>query len=72
MQALYRWQLNEAPWQDLVKEFASEEGMDKADGEYFRELVSGVCGARPMLDAELAALDGSQPARSIPSSTRCC
>jgi N utilization substance protein B len=55
MQALYRVQLNDAPWQDLVNEFSSEEGMDKADGEYFRELVSGVCGARPVLDSELAA-----------------
>ncbi len=55
MQALYRVQLNDAPWQDLVTEFASEEGMDKADGEYFRDLLSGICGARATLDAELAA-----------------
>lgn len=54
MQALYRWQINDAPWQDLVSEFATEEGMDRADGEYFRELVQGVCGAREALDAELA------------------
>ena len=46
MQALYRWQINDAPWQDLVSEFATEEGMDRADGEYFRELVQGVHGAR--------------------------
>jgi N utilization substance protein B len=55
MQALYRWQMNDAPWQDLVSEFATEEGMDRADGEYFRELVQGVHGAREALDAELAA-----------------
>ena len=54
MQALYRWQINDAPWQDLVSEFATEEGMDRADGEYFRELVQGVHGAREALDAELA------------------
>jgi N utilization substance protein B len=54
MQALYRWQINDAPWQDLVSEFATEEGMDRADGEYFRELVQGVHGARETLDAELA------------------
>ena len=54
MQALYRWQLNDAPWQDLVREFASEEGMDRADGDYFRDLVQGVHGAREVPDAELA------------------
>jgi N utilization substance protein B len=54
MQAIYRWQLNDAPWQDLVSEFSTEEGMDRADGDYFRELVQGVCGTREVLDAELA------------------
>jgi transcription antitermination protein NusB len=62
MQALYRWQLNEAPWQDLVNEFATEEGMDKADHEYFRVLVEGVVGARPALDSELAAWMDRSPA----------
>ena len=54
MQALYRWQINDAPWQDIVSEFATEEGMDRADGAYFRELVQGVHGTRDALDAELA------------------
>ena len=54
MQAIYRWQINDAPWQDLVSEFSTEEGMDRADGEYFRDLVQGVCGTREALDAELA------------------
>jgi N utilization substance protein B len=62
MQALYRWQLNEAPWQDLVNEFATEEGMDKADDEYFRALVEGVVVARPALDSELAAWMDRSPA----------
>lgn len=61
MQALYRWQINEAPWQDLVSEFATEEGMDRADGEYFRELVQGVCGTREALDAELAGYMDRSP-----------
>jgi len=55
MQALYRLQLNDAPWQDLVTEFATEEGMDKADDEYFRELVQSIHTARTVLDADLAA-----------------
>ena len=55
MQALYRWQINDAPWQDLVSEFATEEGMDRADGAYFREIVQGVHDDRAALDADLTA-----------------
>ncbi len=54
MQAIYRWQINDGPWQDLVLEFADAEDMPKADAEYFRVLVEGVCGARPQLDIDLA------------------
>jgi len=42
MQALYRWQINESPWQDLVSEFQSDEDMARADADYFRELVQGI------------------------------
>jgi transcription antitermination protein NusB len=54
MQAIYRWQMNNGPWQDLVNEFASEEGMDRADGEYFLELIRGVCDSREALDSTLS------------------
>jgi transcription antitermination protein NusB len=66
MQALYRLQLNEAPWQDLVQEFATEEGMDKADDEYFRELVQSIHTARTALDADLAAWMDRSPAMLDP------
>jgi len=55
LQALYRWQLNEGPWQDLVQEFGDAEDMPRADREYFRELVEGVWRARAALDAELSS-----------------
>jgi transcription antitermination protein NusB len=55
LQALYRWQLNQSPWQDLVQEFASAEDMGRADRDYFRELVHGICQSHAELDAELAA-----------------
>jgi transcription antitermination protein NusB len=61
MQAIYRWQMNDAPWQDLVSEFATEEGMDRADTEYFRELVQGVHDARDALDTELATFMDRSP-----------
>src|SRR5580704_7402312 len=54
MQAIYRWQLNHGPWQDLLLEFADAEDMPKADGEYFRELIEGVCGASIRLDGDIA------------------
>jgi transcription antitermination protein NusB len=55
LQALYRWQLNECPWQDLVTEFEDAEDMQRADGEYFRALVEGVWQARADLEARLAS-----------------
>ena len=54
MQAIYRWQINDCPWQDLIREFQDAEDMPKADHDYFRELIEGVCGARPQLDIDLA------------------
>jgi N utilization substance protein B len=54
VQALYRWQLNECPWQDLINEFVSSKEAANADSEYFRLLIEGVCAARGPLDELLA------------------
>jgi len=54
LQALYRWQLNECPWQDLIQEFADAEDMPNADSTYFKELLQGVCSSRAALDSQLA------------------
>ena len=61
LQALYRWQLNHCPWQDLVAEFADAEDMPRADVEYFRALLEGVTGSRDALDAALAPLLDRDP-----------
>ena len=61
LQALYRWQLNAAPWQDLIQEFGEAEDMARADREYFRTLVEGVWHARDALDTRLAALGDRAP-----------
>ncbi len=61
LQALYRWQLNAGPWQDLVQEFRDAEDMPRADPDYFRELIEGVWGARESLDAHLASLMDRKP-----------
>lgn len=54
LQALYRWQLNECPWQDLIQEFGDADDMPRADREYFRELIEGVWRTREALDAQLS------------------
>jgi transcription antitermination protein NusB len=61
LQALYRWQLNACPWQDLVQEFGEADDMPRADQEYFRALVEGVARERSALDARLAALSDREP-----------
>ena len=66
LQALYRWQLNAGPWQDLVQEFGDAEDMPKADREYFRTLVEGVWHSRADLDAKLALLGDRAPEHRDP------
>ncbi len=61
LQALYRWQLNECSWQDLVQEFSTAEDMPQADREYFRELLETVCASHAALDERLAALIDRSP-----------
>jgi N utilization substance protein B len=61
LQALYRWQINECSWQDLVQEFSTTEDMPRADGEYFRALLAGICAGRTALDARLAELLDRSP-----------
>src|SRR5687768_2826209 len=54
MQALYQWQLNEQPWQDLHQQFLSSEEGARADPDYFRELVEQIVRTGAQLDQELA------------------
>jgi len=66
MQALYRLQLNESPWQDLLSEFAAEEDMARADREYFDEIVRAVVESRPALDEQLKDWADRAPAELDP------
>ena len=61
LQALYRWQLNACPWQDLLHEFGEAEDMARADREYFRALIEGVWRTRLELDTRLASLADREP-----------
>lgn len=62
LQALYRWQLNECPWQDLIQEFRDAQDMPRADHGYFRELIEGVWRSREALDAQLSSWLDRAPA----------
>jgi N utilization substance protein B len=67
MQALYRWQINAAPWQDVLNEFAVEEDMRKADRGYFDALVTEICGGgSDALDAALAVWMDRKPTELDP------
>lgn len=54
LQALYRWQLNACPWQDLMSEFELAEDSPRADREFFQSLVRGICENIVALDAQLS------------------
>jgi len=66
LQALYRWQLNACEWQDLVSEFATDADMARADGEYFRGLITAITRSHAELDAALAPLIDRDPAQLDP------
>ena len=61
LQALYRWQLNDCSWQDLVQEFADAEDMPRADRDYFCALVAGVLGSHQRLEQHLAGCTDREP-----------
>jgi N utilization substance protein B len=66
VQALYRWQLNAAPWQELVDEFGADADMARADRDYFALLVRQAVEQHAELDAALAPLADRDPARLDP------
>jgi N utilization substance protein B len=66
LQALYRWQINPCPWQDLVQEFAADESMARADAEYFQLLVQSISNQHEILDAALEPCVDIKPSQFDP------
>ena len=66
MQALYRWQINAAPWQDVLNEFAAEEDMRKADRGYFNKLVTEICVGSEALDTAMGGWMDRKPTELDP------
>lgn len=55
VQALYQWILNETPVETLLTQFRQQdEGLGRADPDYFDELLRGVVELAPQLALELA------------------
>ena len=55
LQALYCWQLNLSPWQDLLAEFKATEDGPRADPEHLQWLLQSICTDITELDAALGA-----------------
>jgi N utilization substance protein B len=55
LQALYSWQLNSRPWQDLLAEFLATDDGPKADREYLQLLLQSICSDVETLDVAMAA-----------------
>ncbi len=66
LQALYRWQINPCPWQDLVLEFDLAEEAPRTDKEHFTQLVRAIAEQREELDAQLAQWLDWRPAELDP------
>jgi N utilization substance protein B len=54
LQALYAWQMADAPIERVIDQFRHEQDMEIADLEYFEALVRGVAANVADLDAALA------------------
>lgn len=66
LQALYQWQMNNAPWQDVCNEFRNDPDMERADHAYFEELVRSVVEGAAEYDRALATELDREPAALDP------
>ncbi len=66
LQALYGWQLNPAPWQDLVNEFDLAEEAARADRAHFTALVRSIADGSGELDEQLRPWLDRPPAELDP------
>lgn len=52
LQALYQWQLAGQPVAEIAAQFAQDENMVKADGDYFQELLQAIPAQSQALDQQ--------------------
>jgi transcription antitermination protein NusB len=53
LQALYAWQMSDAPVAKVIEQFQHEQDMEIADLQYFEDLVRGVAKYHDQLEPEL-------------------
>lgn len=66
VQALYQFQLGGQPWQELHHQFSADPQFPRADQDYFRAALEGVCSGASMLDDALRQHSDIEPQRLDP------
>lgn len=66
LQAIYQWQMNAAPVEEIEAQFRTDTDMRKIDTEYFHELLNGVVARCEELDAAYAGFLDREPERVTP------
>lgn len=56
IQALYQWQLNPEPADNIIQQFVDAQDLSNVNVDYFRELLTGVLTHRDDLDAQIKDL----------------
>lgn len=54
LQAIYQWQMNAAPVEEIEAQFRTDTDLRKIDTDYFHDLLNGVVGQCEELDAAYA------------------
>jgi N utilization substance protein B len=54
MQALYQWQLNHQPAQDIINQYLGSDDAAGVDQEYFTQLLTGCTQGHEQIDAAIA------------------
>lgn len=66
LQAIYQWQMNAAPVEQIEAQFRTDTDMRKIDTDYFHELLNGVVSRCEELDAAYAGFLDRAPERLTP------
>lgn len=56
VQALYQWQLNESPAQDIINQFLTEQDMGKVDQPFFQKSLRGIVADMPAIQEIITPL----------------
>lgn len=66
VQALYQWQMTGQDWQELHAQFSTGPEFARADADYFRMALAGICADPAALDGGIARCSDLAPERLDP------